>query len=113
MLTPAIRLKEKLASGAPVVGAMATDHVWPLLVELCQQGGLDYLVIDREHGCHTDETVAHVCQVARLADFPVIMRTVSCEMSEVRRAMDMGPCGLLLPCGMTRVTHWYRVPSQT
>ena len=98
MLTPAIRLKEKLASGAPVVGAMATDHVWPLLVELCQQGGLDYLVIDREHGCHTDETVAHVCQVARLADFPVIMRTVSCEMSEVRRAMDMGPCGLLLPC---------------
>ncbi len=98
MLEPAIRLRKKLAAGQPVVGVMATDHVWPLLVEVCRKGGLDYLVIDREHGCHTDEVVAHVCQVARLADFPVLMRTVSCEMSELRRAVDLGPCGLLLPC---------------
>ena len=98
MLSPAIRLREKLAAGLPVVGVMATDHVWPLLVEICQKGGMDYLVIDREHGYHTDEVVAHVCQVARLVDFPVLMRTVSCEMSEVRRAVDLGPCGLLLPC---------------
>ena len=98
MLKPAIRLKEKLATGLPVVGVMATDHVWPLLVEICQKGGIDYLVIDREHGYHTDDVVAHVCQVARLAGFPVLMRTVSCEMSELRRAVDLGPCGLLLPC---------------
>ena len=98
MLNPAIQLRKKLAAGLPVVGVMATDHVWPLLVEICQKGGLDYLVIDREHGCHTDEIVARTCQVARLADFPVLMRTVSCEMSELRRAVDLGPCGLLLPC---------------
>ena len=98
MLTPAIRMKEKLASGKPVVGIMATDHVWPLLVELCKLGGLDYLIVDREHGYHTDEEVAQVCQVARLADFPVLMRVVSCETSVIRRALDMGPCGLLLPC---------------
>ncbi|APZ96530.1 HpcH/HpaI aldolase family protein [Fuerstiella marisgermanici] len=97
MLTPAIRLREKLATTEPVIGVMATDHVWPLLVEICKLGGLDYLVLDREHGCHTDETVAQVCQVARLADFPVLMRTVSCELSEIRRAIDLGPCGLLLP----------------
>ena len=97
MLTPAIQLREKLASNVPVVGVMATDHVWPLAVELCQLGGLDYLVIDREHGYHTDEVVAHVCQLARIAGFPVIMRTVSCETSEIRRAIDLGPCGLLLP----------------
>ncbi len=98
MLTPAKRLKEKLASDVPVVGLMATDHVWPLLVELCRLSNLDYLVIDREHGPHSEEVVAHVCQVGRLAGFPVLMRTVSCETSTIRRAMDMGPCGLLLPC---------------
>jgi len=98
MLRPAIELREKLASGLPVVGMMATDHVWPLLVEICRKAGLDYLVIDREHGYHPDEVVAHVCQVARLAGFPVLMRTVSCEMSELRRAVDLGPCGVLLPC---------------
>lgn len=98
MLKPALELRTKLASGRPVVGVMATDHVWPLLVEICQRAGLDYLVVDREHGYHTDAAVAHVCQVARLAGFPVLMRTVSCEMSELRRAVDMGPCGVLLPC---------------
>ena len=98
MLTPARQLKEKLTTDEPVVGVMATDHIWPLLVELCIQGGLDYLVIDREHGCHTDEAVAHVCQVARLAEFPVLMRSVSCDTDEIRRAVDLGPCGLILPC---------------
>lgn len=98
MLTPAKRLKEQLAAHETVVGVMATDHVWPFLVELCQQGGLDYLIVDREHGYHTDEVVAQVCQVGRLADFPVLMRTVSCELSQVRRALDLGPCGLLVPC---------------
>ncbi|MCA9069834.1 MAG: hypothetical protein KDA84_12965 [Planctomycetaceae bacterium] len=97
MLTPAKQLREKLSSNETVVGVMATDHVWPQLVEVCQRGGLDYLVVDREHGAHSDELVAQVCQVARLAEFPVLMRTVSCEMSELRRAADLGPCGVVLP----------------
>jgi len=97
MLTPALRMREKLSANETVVGVMATDHVWPLLVELCKQAGLDYLVVDSEHGCHSAELVAQVCQVARLAEFPVLLRTVSCEMSEVRRAIDLGPSGLLLP----------------
>ncbi|MGB0580201.1 MAG: HpcH/HpaI aldolase family protein [Limisphaerales bacterium] len=97
MLTPAKQLKERLAANETVVGVMATDHVWPSLVELCQRGGLDYLVIDREHGPHSDELVAQVCQIGRLAEFPVFMRTVSCEMGELRRAIDLGPCGLILP----------------
>ena len=97
MLNPAKRLREKLASNEMVIGVMAIDHVWPRLVELCQQSGLDYLIVDREHGPHSDELVAQVCQVGRLADFPVLMRTGSCEMSELRRAVDLGPCGLILP----------------
>ncbi len=98
MLTPAKRLKERLAANETVVGVMATDHVWPQLVEICQKGGLDYLVVDREHGPHSDELVAQVCQLGRVTDFPVLMRTVSCEMAELRRAIDLGPCGLILPC---------------
>lgn len=97
-MKPAQDLKSRLAAGETVVGVMATDHVWPLLVELCQLGGLDYLVVDREHGSHSDDVVAHVCQVARLAGFPVLMRVATCSEFEVRRALDLGPCGLLLPC---------------
>jgi 4-hydroxy-2-oxoheptanedioate aldolase len=98
MLTPAKRLKNQLAANETVVGLMATDHAWPHLVEIAQQGGLDYLIIDREHGSFSDELVAHICQVARLANFPVLVRAISSEVDVLRRLIDLGPCGILLPC---------------
>ena len=98
MLKPAADLKAKLATDEPVIGMMATDQAWPFLVEICRNNGLDYLVIDREHGHFSDELVSHICQTARLAGYPVLVRTVSCEESIIRRAIDMGPSGLLLPC---------------
>ena len=97
MLTTAKHLTEKLASGQPVIGLMSTDHAWPFLVEVCQQAGLDYLVIDCEHGDFSDELVSHICQIGRLANFPVLVRTISCELSVVRRTIDLGPCGILIP----------------
>lgn len=98
MLLPARRLKEQLASDDPVVGLMATDHAWPFLVEICQKSGLDYLVVDSEHGDFSDELVSHICQIGRLANFPVLVRTISCETTIVRRTMDLGPSGILVPC---------------
>ncbi len=98
MLSTARHLKQQLASGRTVIGLMATDHAWPLLVEICQRGGLDYLVIDSEHGNFSDELVSHICQIGRLANFPVLVRTISCEVSVIRRTVDLGPCGILMPC---------------
>jgi len=98
MLSTAKQLKEQLASGRLVIGLMATDHAWPFLVEICQRAGLDYLVVDSEHGDFSDELVSHICQIGRLANFPVLVRTISCETSVIRRMIDLGPCGILLPC---------------
>jgi 2-dehydro-3-deoxyglucarate aldolase/4-hydroxy-2-oxoheptanedioate aldolase len=98
MLSPAKRLRQQLASDALVIGLMATDHAWPFLVEICQKSGLDYLVIDCEHGDFSDELVSQICQIGRLADFPVFVRTISCEPTIVRRTVDMGPSGILIPC---------------
>lgn len=97
MLTSAHQLKQKLATDAPVVGIMATDFAVPILVETCQNAGLDYLIIDSEHGCFSDETVAQICQVGRLANFPILVRTISTETSVIRRTIDLGPSGILLP----------------
>jgi len=97
MLTPAKTLREKLATGEPVIGLMATDHAWPFLVEICKSAGLDYLVIDREHGYFSDQLVSEICQVGRLAGFPVLCRAVSCETDAIRRIVDLGPCGILVP----------------
>ncbi len=96
-MNPAATLKARIQAEQTTIGVMATDHVWPRLVEICKQAGLDYLIVDREHGPHSDEQVAHACQIGRLIGFPVLVRVISCEYDQIRRAMDMGPCGLMLP----------------
>lgn len=91
-------LKEQINQERPVLGVLCTNHIWPGMVALFKDAGLDYLIVDLEHGPHAEDVVAQVCDIGRLSDFPVLIRTVSCDYSVVRRAMDFGPCGLMLPC---------------
>lgn len=97
MLTPAIHLSEKIASGERVVGIMASDLVAPVLIEVAKKAGLDYIIVDREHGAFSDESVSEFCRVARMANYPVLIRTISSAPDVIRRTVDLGPCGLLLP----------------
>ena len=97
-MQPAAKLKQRLARNQLTLGLLITDHLWPGLIEICKSSGLDYAIVDREHGPHSDELVAHACQIARLIDFPLLVRCVSTDFAVVRRAIDMGPCGLMFPC---------------
>lgn len=90
-------LREKIASGAVTTGVLATDLAWPGLVEILHRAGIDYLIVDQEHGAHNDAQVAEICALGRLIDFPVLLRAVDTQYATVRRAIDRGPCGLMLP----------------
>lgn len=93
----ASQLKDKIARGEITTGVLATDHLWPDLVEYLQRAGFDYLIIDREHGAHGDELVANVCALGRMTDFPVLLRPPDCAYTTIRQSIDRGPCGFLLP----------------
>ncbi|MCB1206499.1 MAG: hypothetical protein KDN18_19730 [Verrucomicrobiae bacterium] len=97
-MEPALLLRQKLDSGKIVTGVLATQHFWPGLVEVAQNAGLDYLIIDLEHLTHDHETVAEGCRLGRLTGFPVLLRPPQAEYTPIRLAMDLGPCGLLVPC---------------
>ena len=58
---------------------------------------MDYLIVDREHGAHSDELTAEVCAIGRRMEFPVLIRPIDGDYSTIRKAIDLGPCGLLLP----------------
>ena len=94
----AAELKRKINAEEIVTGLLCTDHVWPLLVEICQKAGVDYLIVDSEHGPPSDQLVADICQLGRVLGFPILRRVVSTDEAVLRRALDMGPCGLLIPC---------------
>jgi 2-keto-3-deoxy-L-rhamnonate aldolase RhmA len=89
-------MRQKLDDGKVVVGALATNHIWHDLVEVAIDAGLDYLIVDLEHGPHDASTVAQVCQLGRVAGFAVLIRTAANDFRRVGFAMDLGPCGLVL-----------------
>lgn len=95
-MEPAKTIKAKLARGELVAGVLATSHLWPGLVEVAIDAGLDYIIIDLEHGAHGDNLVAEVCTLGRTLQFAVFVRPARNDFRTVSKTMDLGPCGLLL-----------------
>ena len=96
-MKPARRILDRLQQRQLTTGAILIDQLFPEMVEHCSNAGLDYLIICREHGAFGDELVAQVCALGRMTDFAVLMRPLDCTYPTIRRAIDMGPCGFLLP----------------
>ncbi|MBL8849879.1 MAG: hypothetical protein JNG89_09350 [Planctomycetaceae bacterium] len=96
-MQPAAELKRRVLAGQLTTGILVTDHLWPQIVEIAKAGGLDYLIVDCEHQAHPSDLVALVCATGRLAGFPVLIRPPQTSEAAVRAALDLGPCGLLLP----------------
>ena len=93
----AARLKSRLDQSQLTTGILVTNHLWLELVEISLNAGLDYMIIDNEHGAFSPELMADVCAVGRLADLAILIRPISHDMSTIRKSIDIGPCGLLLP----------------
>src|SRR4051812_27692034 len=97
MKTPAIRkLRQKLASNQPVYGLWVTLES-PSIVEMAVALGLDWIVIDAEHG-HLDwkEIVEHIRAAVR-SDTVTLVRVAECNVGLVKRALDIGADGVVLP----------------
>lgn len=86
----------KLQEGEVPIGALATDTAHESQLELLQRAGYDFLMLDDEHGEFPPDRIASICRVGRLAGFPVIVRTF-CTYRHVRRALDLGSLGAILP----------------
>ena len=96
-MKPALLLRAKLEKSEPVIGVLIAYHLWLGLIESCHDVKLDYAIIDAEHFTHDSGEMADACAWARMAGFPLLVRPPSTEPTALRLAMDLGPCGLLLP----------------
>jgi len=92
----ALRAKINSDSGI-TTGMICTNHFWPGMVEMAMRSGLDYMIIDLEHISYDAQMVGEACAIGRREDFPILIRPPAAEYTPVRRAMDLGPCGLLVP----------------
>lgn len=96
-MQPAIALKKKLESSESVLGILVMKQFSLELIEVAMNAGLDYVIVDTEHQSRNGEFVADVCRLGRLTNFPVLIRPQRTDTESIGLAMDLGPCGLLLP----------------
>ena len=102
MKIPAIqKLRQQIAAKQPVFGLWVTLEA-PSVTEIATTLGLDWICVDMEHG-HLDwrEVIEHV-RVVRGAETAVFVRVPELSQSHVKRALDIGAHGVLLPLIRTR-----------
>ena len=89
-------LKEKIGQGRPVMGTWFTLGS-PLVAEMLARSGLDFLVIDFEHGpFQIDRVHDYVHRCERYECAPIV-RIPSNESWMILQALDQGAHGVIVP----------------
>ena len=104
MKTAALRaFRQQLAADRPAYGLWITLES-PTITEMAVALGLDWVVIDAEHG-HLDwkEIVEHIRAAVR-SNTVVLVRIAELNLSLVKRALDIGAEGVVVP--------WMETPEQ-
>jgi 2-keto-3-deoxy-L-rhamnonate aldolase RhmA/quercetin dioxygenase-like cupin family protein len=97
MKTPALQIfRKKLAAGEAVYGLWITLES-ASIAEMAVALGLDWIVIDAEHG-HLDwkEILEHVRAAVR-SDTVVLVRVAEANVGLIKRALDIGADGVVVP----------------
>lgn len=75
------------------VGEFVTPATWPMLAGT----GLDFGVVDMEHGGLTYREVANALIGARQTDLPAFVRVPELSRSAITRVLDLGADGVYVP----------------
>ncbi len=96
-IVPANRIRAKLAEGKTVVGTMLVELRQPSVMTLLASAGLDFVLIDNEHGPFSVETIADLSRAARDAGLTPIVRIPELTYAHVTQPLDGGAQGIMLP----------------
>ncbi len=97
-----IAIKQALATGQSVIGSMVTELRTPAIALILAEAGLDYLLLDMEHGAHTLPEIADTLKLARLRGIAPIVRIPDLAYHLVANVLDAGAAGVMLPRVMRR-----------
>ncbi|MFQ5633755.1 MAG: HpcH/HpaI aldolase/citrate lyase family protein [Gammaproteobacteria bacterium] len=89
-------LKSRLARNELTIGSWVT-LAHPSIAEIMAAAGFDWLVIDAEHSVIELADVQLLIQAMQLHDCPAIVRLTSNDGNQIKRVMDSGATGIMVP----------------
>lgn len=90
------KLRSKLAADQPVYGLWITLDA-PSVTEIAVVMGLDWIVIDAEHGHQDWGDIVHHLRSAVRSDTVTLVRIAEDNIALVKRALDIGADGVVVP----------------
>lgn len=88
--------RKRLQNGEVVIGTWFTTPSVALADIICTSD-IDYLIIDREHGPHSFETVLGSAVAAKANDVASVVRCTHTNTAEILRCLDVGVDGIQVP----------------
>jgi 2-dehydro-3-deoxyglucarate aldolase/4-hydroxy-2-oxoheptanedioate aldolase len=88
---------DKLRSGKRIIGTMLRMVRHSAAARIAKNSGLDFIMLDMEHGEYSLESVSDVFRVARALDLGSFVRIPELAKGYVSRAMEAGANGVMVP----------------
>jgi 4-hydroxy-2-oxoheptanedioate aldolase len=88
---------KKLREGNRIVGTMVRMVRNPAIAQIAYHAGLDFIMLDLEHGPYSIETVSDITKVARSIGLGIFARAPELSKGYVSRLMDAGIEGIMVP----------------
>jgi 2-dehydro-3-deoxyglucarate aldolase len=93
---PAPRLKQLLSRGKTTIGMWVTLEA-PSVTEIASTMGLDWVVIDAEHGALDFREIQEHLRATRGSATAPLVRIQEIEQGLIKRVLDLGAEGILVP----------------
>ncbi len=91
------RFIKKLKNREDVVGCGLMNVNYSGIMNVYKACGMDYVLIDCEHGTLSDVSIEEILRTCRLLDLPTVVRVPGIHQSFIAKPMDMGADGIMVP----------------
>ena len=88
--------RERMLAGQPVLGVVSVLGA-PLVAEVLSLCGLDYVIVDRQHGAWDDATTMEAFRAILLGSAVPMVRVQGNDYAAIGRALDQGAQGVIVP----------------
>jgi 2-keto-3-deoxy-L-rhamnonate aldolase RhmA len=96
-IIPTNRLKKILREGKSAIGAMIVEIRQASIMQMMANAGLDFVIIDNEHGAFNIETLSDLSRAARQVGVTPIVRVPEWSYAHVVQPLDAGAQAIMAP----------------